>query len=131
MRKPWMLEIYDFAHRLHEVEMTPGDIVYYESARCLHGRMSALKGEYYVNLFAHYRPTGDPQWYVKENPEDAPPPLLDNKHMSEPLKNLYKQTISPQGTILQGPRSLYQYWFSETRKAQDSHGFKFDFHGEL
>ena len=26
-------------HRLHEVDMSEGDIIYYESARCLHGRM--------------------------------------------------------------------------------------------
>ncbi|KAJ1395838.1 hypothetical protein B484DRAFT_267168 [Ochromonadaceae sp. CCMP2298] len=48
MREPWQLEIYDFADRLHEVEMVPGDIVYYESARCLHGRMRPLQGESYV-----------------------------------------------------------------------------------
>jgi hypothetical protein len=35
--------------------MQEGDIVYYESARCLHGRMKPLMGEFYVNIFAHYR----------------------------------------------------------------------------
>lgn len=30
MKEPWMVEIYDFAGRLHEIEMQPGDIVYYE-----------------------------------------------------------------------------------------------------
>lgn len=30
MREPWVVEIYDFAGRLHEVEMAPGEIVYYE-----------------------------------------------------------------------------------------------------
>lgn len=30
VREPWMVEIYDFAGRLHEIEMQPGDIVYYE-----------------------------------------------------------------------------------------------------
>ena len=36
--------------------MAEGDIVYYESAKCLHGRMAPLQGGFYVNLFAHYRP---------------------------------------------------------------------------
>jgi len=56
-----------------------GDIVYYESAKCLHGRNKPLKGEgsYYVNLFTHYRPTGDPQWFEKPNPEGTPEPLID------------------------------------------------------
>ena len=77
VRNPWKVEIYDFADRLHEVEMAPGDIVYYESARCLHGRMRPLDGEYYVNLFAHYRPKGDDRlWYTKPNPPDAPIPMM-------------------------------------------------------
>jgi len=59
VREPWPVEIYDFADRLHEVYMDEGDIVYYESARCLHGRMRPLRGGHYVNLFAHYRPIGD------------------------------------------------------------------------
>ena len=39
--------------------------------------MRPLRGEFYVNLFAHYRPKGDPAWFTKSNPEDAPQPLLD------------------------------------------------------
>ncbi len=35
MAEPWFIEIYDFSGRLHEIEMQPGDIVYYESARCV------------------------------------------------------------------------------------------------
>jgi hypothetical protein len=34
MREPWYLEIYDHGGRLHEVEMDPGDIVYYEVSFC-------------------------------------------------------------------------------------------------
>lgn len=30
IREPWYIEIYDHAGRLHEIEMNPGDIVYYE-----------------------------------------------------------------------------------------------------
>ena len=35
--------------------MEAGDIVYYESAKCLHSRADPLQGGHYVNLFAHYR----------------------------------------------------------------------------
>ena len=55
VQAPWPVEIYDHGDRLHEVPMDPGDIVYYESARCLHARMNPLQGGVYVNLFAHYR----------------------------------------------------------------------------
>jgi len=74
---PWPVEVYDHANRLHEVVMEPGDIVYYESAKCLHGRNRPLPSGSYVNLFTHYRPKGDPQWFEKENPEGWPEPLLD------------------------------------------------------
>jgi hypothetical protein len=58
--------------------MNEGDIVYYESARCLHGRMQPLHGGYYVNMFSHYRPAGgDPQWYTHENPPGTPDHLLE------------------------------------------------------
>ena len=75
--QPWTVEVYDHADRLHEVAMEPGDIVYYESAKALHGRNTPLAGGYYTNLFTHYRPTGDPQWYEKDNPPGTPEPLLD------------------------------------------------------
>jgi len=74
---PWTVEVYDHANRLHEVVMEPGTIVYYESAKALHGRNSPLAGGFYANLFTHYRPIGDPNWYMKDNPEGTPEPLLD------------------------------------------------------
>lgn len=57
--------------------MDEGDIVYYESARCLHGRMRPLDGAFYVNLFAHYRPIGDRAWFTKSNPDGTPTPVGD------------------------------------------------------
>ena len=103
IRKPWMVEIYDHADRLHEIEMNPGDIVYYESARCLHGRMTPLEGEYYVNLFTHYRPVGDPQWYLKPNPEGTPEPVMDITGMEVP-------TLSPKNHVVGSSKDLFEYW---------------------
>lgn len=85
MRSPWPVQIYDFANRLHEVNMEPGEILYYESARCLHGRMTPLHGSKYVNVFSHYRPKGgDPLWYKRDNPPGTPVHLsLDEDLCSE------------------------------------------------
>jgi hypothetical protein len=84
IRRPWKVEIYDHADRLHEVEMVPGDIVFYESARCMHGRMRPLEGSFYVNVFAHYRPVGDPQWYRKSNPSyQQVNPVLNEIHCND------------------------------------------------
>jgi hypothetical protein len=86
--EPWPVEILDHADRLHEIYMEPGDIVYYESAKNLHGRNQPLQGgpagpsnkdnsAYYVNLFTHYRPVGgDESWYLQPNPPGTPEPLL-------------------------------------------------------
>ena len=42
------------------VFLAPGEMVWYESARLLHGRPEVLEGDYYDNLFIHFVPT---HWY--------------------------------------------------------------------
>ena len=37
--------------------LTPGDILFYESSKCLHGRPKAFKGKWYSSIFIHYYPT--------------------------------------------------------------------------
>ena len=63
VRVPWALEVDDMAGTVHDAILEPGQLVYYESARCLHGRTKLFQGEYFVNFFAHYRPKGDPDWF--------------------------------------------------------------------
>jgi len=77
---PWPVEVHDHADRLHEVMMDAGDIVYYESAKNLHGRNRHLQGKnaYYVNLFTHYRPVGDGDtWHEITDQPGAPPPVIE------------------------------------------------------
>jgi hypothetical protein len=89
--------------------MDEGDIVYYESARCLHGRMRPLtgKGSYYVNLFAHYRPDGDPEWSFKDNPEGHAAPLVDLTGVSVSQALPF---LSPSGEVLSGGEDLFRWW---------------------
>ena len=122
MREPWLLEIYDFDNRLHEVEMEEGDIVYYESARCLHGRMRALHGTAYVNLFAHYRPINDPEWFHKSNPPGTPEQLHNIESASSEMQILFNQNISPRGQILTGPDTLWKFWKELAAEAEITHG---------
>ena len=51
--------------------------MYYESAKCLHARNTPLENGNYINLFTHYRPKGDPDWYRRDTPEGTPEPLID------------------------------------------------------
>ena len=85
LTEPWPVEVYDHADRLHEVSMDPGDVVYYESAKCLHGRNRPLSGPnaYYTNLFTHYKPVQEGQWWIDANPEGSPEPLLGDKPVTE------------------------------------------------
>jgi len=58
--KDWPLQIYDHQGVLHEFGMKPGEAVFYESAKCGHSRRKPLPGDYYANLFIHFKPSG--QW---------------------------------------------------------------------
>lgn len=69
LASPWLLRIADIHGAFHNVEVGPGELVYYESARCTHGRPEPLNGSgaYFVNLFMHYRPVGNPKWYYSHD----------------------------------------------------------------
>ena len=62
--EPWPIEIEDHEGNLHSVSLEPGQMLFYESAKCLHGRMQELKGKYYGSIFLHYAPTDPKVWDV-------------------------------------------------------------------
>jgi len=51
----WALEIQDHDGEWHKVYANPGDMIMYESAICKHGRAEPLNGDFYDNLFIHYK----------------------------------------------------------------------------
>lgn len=54
--EPWPLVIEDFLGNTNEIYLEPGDLLFYESSKCRHGRPSKYKGEFYSSLFMHYYP---------------------------------------------------------------------------
>jgi hypothetical protein len=46
--------------------MEPGDMLFYESARLVHGRPYSLAAESYCNVFAHYRAADRTYWPYTE-----------------------------------------------------------------
>lgn len=60
--EPWPIEIEDHYGNLHAVNLEPGDMLFYESAKCLHGRMRTFKGSYYGSIFLHYQPVDRNIW---------------------------------------------------------------------
>ena len=53
---PWALEIEDHQRNNHEIFLSPGEVIFYESATLDHGRPSPLDGDSFVNVFCHYMP---------------------------------------------------------------------------
>ena len=58
---PWLLWIEDHNEKIHKISMNPGDMVFYESAKLIHGRPDPLDGDFYVSVFNHYKPI---DWYI-------------------------------------------------------------------
>ncbi len=57
------------------MNLEPGQMLFYESAKCLHGRMTELKGKFYSSVFVHYRPVDPAIWhYDYEEIINAVPP---------------------------------------------------------
>ena len=49
------MNITDHDGNNHIVYLEPGEMILYESAICEHGRIEPFKGNFYNNLFVHYK----------------------------------------------------------------------------
>lgn len=67
--EPWPIFIEDFAGRTHEVILKPGDILFYESSKCYHGRPRPLNGSWYSSIFVHFYPKHG--WYEQNHALEA------------------------------------------------------------
>jgi hypothetical protein len=77
--EPWPIDIEDHDGNLHSVNLEPGQMLFYESSKCLHGRMKTLKGKYYGSIFLHYMPVDKKiwDWNVDRVIEHVPPHWRD------------------------------------------------------
>lgn len=53
----WPLVIEDNYYRIHHIFLKPGDMVFYEGGRLLHGRPLAFEGKSFANIFCHFKPS--------------------------------------------------------------------------
>ena len=58
----WPLHILDHHDHHHQIHLSQGQMVWYESAKLQHGRPTRFKGEFYDNVFVHFKPK-DRRWY--------------------------------------------------------------------
>ena len=52
--EPWPILIESFDGNIAEVALESGDMLFYESSKCMHGRPRKFKGRFYSSLFIHY-----------------------------------------------------------------------------
>eukprot|EP01083_Nonionella_stella_P201298 736503_1 len=55
--EPWPIEVTSWDGKRYYIEDEPCDMVFYESAKLIHGRPATYNGSSWVNAFLHYRPT--------------------------------------------------------------------------
>ena len=53
---PWPLYIEDHHFKPHQVTMEYGDVIFYESTTCLHGRPTPFAGDSHRNMYIHFKP---------------------------------------------------------------------------
>lgn len=91
----WPLVLQDYEGNIVEVHMTPGDLVFYESSRILHGRPTIFNGSWYTSLFIHYLPLD--YWQPNQNPmqelQFAVPPNWDT--IATPSESSSEDTTLP------------------------------------
>ena len=51
----WPLDIQDHKGKWHKIYAQVGDLIMYESAKCEHGRTEQFQGNWFRNLFIHYK----------------------------------------------------------------------------
>lgn len=62
--KKWPLDFFDHESNHHKVIFNSGEMLLYESL-CAHGRLTPFDGEYYRNMYFHWKPTfWDPSRYA-------------------------------------------------------------------
>lgn len=70
----WPIVIEDFQGNTNEVVLESGDMLFYESSKCLHGRPHTFKGSWYSSIFVHYYPVGWKEKDVEKEVHYAIPP---------------------------------------------------------
>lgn len=60
--EPWPIEIEDHDGNVHAVSLQPGQVLYYESSKQYHARVTPMRGRHYGSVFVHYYPSDRWTW---------------------------------------------------------------------
>jgi len=100
--RPWPIEIEDHDGNVAAIDLKPGQMLLYESAKCMHGRPKVFYGKYYSSVFVHYRPAvwsmveTDVEYAIPEHWVDA---IEQHPAMEELARYTPKMQMSGTGMI--------------------------------
>ena len=84
---PYPIQIEGGKGTLESYDLEPGDLFFYESAKCFHQRSIPLQGRHYASIFLHYRPVG---WNMtRESVRFSIPPNWSDGVNRESERRLY------------------------------------------
>jgi hypothetical protein len=97
--EPWPIVIEDLHGYTNEVLLEPGDILFYESSKCFHGRPKKFIGSWYTSVFVHFYPRDG--WIETDH-------KLENHFAVPPVWNVIppegtKETLEMIGTSMREP----------------------------
>jgi len=100
---PWPLVIEGFDGRTYQVILTPGDMLFYESSKCFHGRPQPFNGSWYTSVFVHYYPV---HWQETDHTQEQhyaippewiqPPPSSSSKSTQPKLQMVGSSLYEPE-----------------------------------
>lgn len=85
--EPWILEVIGHDGQAHNITMTPGDMVLYESHSVIHGRPYPLQGNHFANVFVHFEPLGHTMRHMQQGAYGS------DVTLPERAKNSYEQAL--------------------------------------
>lgn len=102
-KNQWPIQIEDHDGNLHSVNLKPGQMLFYESAKCLHGRMKTFHGSYYGSIFLHYKPVDKSIWdYDVEKIIASVPPHWNDGLLDESGSRWAGQAITTDSRVADG-----------------------------
>ena len=118
--EPWPILIEDFNGNTHEVILTPGDMLLYESSKCFHGRPQRFNGSWYSSIFVHYYPVKE-EW-TSVNHEFIPHYALPENWDVIPDEEPEFPTLIMRGTSMREPECEHGWCEMAQNKTIKWHG---------
>ena len=87
-QEDWLLEVIDYNGDRKQVRLMPGEMLMYESAKLIHGRPQAFRGNIFANVFIHFTPVSNWDYQIVKDGDEWMFRSA-SREIREPQTNLY------------------------------------------